>query len=110
ASLRYSHPPSTHRIGGGCFVSKRTHPMFLDLAVQQFALPETLVEIKQELRRQQEKKEALAVEIASAQQDPVKNRNLIKELLRQNGQTDKRIEALEHQRSKLAYFDGWKSI
>src|SRR5262249_6574751 len=99
-----------NRIGGGSFMSERRHPMFLDLAVQQFALPETLVEIRQELRREQERKDRVALEIARAARQPEKNHDLIKQLLRQQEQINKRIEALEWQRSKQAFFDGLKSV
>src|SRR5262249_22563500 len=100
---------STHRIGGGCLMSKRTHPMFLELAVRQFALPETLMEIKQELRREQEWNDSLSLEIAHREgMHAEKNDPVLKELNRQKEQSDKRIEALNLERSRLAVYEAVK--
>src|SRR5262249_22163539 len=105
-----SHPPSTHRIGGGYSVSKhRTHPLFLEQETRKLALPDPsdspeLAEIKCLLRDEQQLKRVLALRKAETQDNPA----LHEELDRQEQECEKRIEGLEYGRSERAFLDALK--
>lgn len=91
-------------------MSRRTHPFLLDLAVEEFALPETEAEIDHELRRESENNNSLALKLAEAEgQRKLTNSGLVNELRRQKKQSDRRIEALKHQRSKQAFWGDLKA-
>src|SRR5215831_1262512 len=88
-------------------MSKKTHPMFLELAVRKLALPEQLNEILAELRREQENTNRRQLEIARiGDGNAPENQSLLRELHHQKEQSQERIEALEFQRSRQAFFEG----
>ncbi len=84
---------------------RRTHPLFLEQAIQKFSLPEqNLDEIKRYLRSEQHKNESLALKIAEAE-GKLEKISRFRELSRQKEDSDLKIEALEFARSRRGFLD-----
>jgi hypothetical protein len=85
----------------------RHHALFLRQADARYALPGNLEKVKSLLRRELQKQESLALEIAKAADTPKRNTSLLNELHRQKGATDLKIETLRDKISLAAFLEGW---